>query len=50
MSIPHKIIPISFDLQEVLQEKYFIQTRSGTEKEGITVGIYMDMINPCHPI
>ena len=30
--------PISFDLQEVLQEKYYIKTRSGAENEGITIG------------
>ena len=35
-SKPHEIIPISFDLQEVLKEKY-IQSRSGTQKSGITV-------------
>ena len=28
----HEIIPISFDLQEVLQEKYYIKTRSRAEK------------------
>ena len=27
-SNPHEIIPISFDLQEVLQEKYYIMSRS----------------------
>ena len=32
-SNPHEIIPIPFDLQEVLQEKYYIQTRSGAHKE-----------------
>ena len=32
-SSPHEIIPILFDLQEVLQEKYFIHTRSGTQKQ-----------------
>ena len=37
-SNPHKIIPISFDLKEVLHEKYYIQTRSGAKKEGFTVG------------
>ena len=37
-SSTHKIITISFDLQEVLQEKYYIQTRSGAQKEGIRVG------------
>ena len=36
-SNPHAIIPISFDLQEILQEKY-LYTRSAAEKEGITVG------------
>ena len=34
----HEIIHISFALQEVLQEKYYIQTRSGAQKEDITVG------------
>ena len=37
-SNPHEIIPISFDMQEVLQEKYYIHTRLGTQKAGITVG------------
>ena len=34
---PHEIIPISFGLQEELQEKYHIHTRSGTHKAGNTV-------------
>ena len=34
----HEMIPMSFDLREVLQEMYYIQARSGTEKAGITVG------------
>ena len=37
-SNPQEIIPISFGLQEVLQENYYIQTRSGAHKEGITLG------------
>ena len=37
-SKPYKIIPIFFDLQKVFQEKYYIQTRSGAQKEGITIG------------
>ena len=32
-----EIMPISFHLQEVLQEKYYIHTRSGVQKAGITV-------------
>ena len=28
---------MSFDLQEVLIEKYYIQTRSGAQKVGITI-------------
>ena len=31
-SNPHEIIAISLDIQEVLQEAYYIHTRSGTEK------------------
>ena len=37
-SIPHEVIPISFDLQEILQEKYYNQTGSGPQEAGITVG------------
>ena len=37
MSNCHKIIPISFDLQEVLQEKCYIHARSGAQKEAVTV-------------
>ena len=37
-SNPHEIIPISFDLQDVLQEKYYIQTSSIAQKEDITAG------------
>ena len=37
-SNPHEIIFILFDLQDVLHEKYYIDTRSGAEKAGITVG------------
>ena len=37
MSNHHKIIPIMFDLQDILQEKYYIQTSSRVWKEGITV-------------
>ena len=37
-SNPQEIIPIYFDLLEILQEKYYIQTRSGAHKESITVG------------
>ena len=36
-SNPHEVILISFDLQEVLQQKY-INTRSGAQNAGITVG------------
>ena len=35
---PYDIIPIPFDLQEELQEKYYIQTRPGAQEVGITVG------------
>ena len=31
-------IPISLDLQEVLEEKYYSQTMSGAHKAGITIG------------
>ena len=31
-------LPISFDLQVILQEMYYIQSRSGAWKEGITPG------------
>ena len=34
---PYEIIHISFDLKELLQEIYYIQTRSGTQKADITV-------------
>ena len=34
----HESIPISFHLQEVLHEKYYIHTRSGAQKVGINVG------------
>ena len=34
---PYEINPISFDLQEVLQQKLYIKTRSGAQKTGITV-------------
>ena len=37
-SSPHEIISKSFDIQEVLQKTYYIQTRPGTQKVGITVG------------
>ena len=33
-----KNFPISFDLQDTLQEKYYFQTRSGPQKAGITIG------------
>ena len=33
-----EIILISFDLQEVLQEKYYICTRSRAQKIGIAIG------------
>ena len=49
-SICHEIIPISFNFQEVIQEKYFIQTEFGTQKAGITVRKYVDMINHYHLI
>ena len=31
-SHPHEIIPISFDLQEVLKDKDYIHLRSGAKK------------------
>ena len=37
-SNPHQNIPISFDLQELLQKKYYFQITSGTDKEEITIG------------
>ena len=37
-SNPHEIIPISFDLQEVLQEKYYIHSQSDAQKGGTAVG------------
>ena len=33
----HEITPMSFDLQELLQEIYYIHTRSGAKKAKITV-------------
>ena len=52
-SNPHEIIPIYFDLQEVLQEKYYIQTRSGAQKEGITIekiyGHYKSLLSHLKP-
>ena len=33
---PHEIIAISYDFQEVLQEKYYILTRFCRQKVGIT--------------
>ena len=37
-SNPHVVIPVFFDMQDVLQKKYYILTRSETLKAGITVG------------
>ena len=37
-SNPHEIIPFSFYLQEVLQEEYYIHTRSRAQAAGITIG------------
>ena len=34
----HEIIPIFFDLEEVLNEKYYFYIKSGVKKLGITVG------------
>ena len=42
-SNPYGIIPISFDLQEVLEDRYYIHPRS--QKANTTVGKNMDMIN-----
>ena len=40
-----KIIPISFYLQEVPQEQYYIHTRSGTQKQELLWEWYMAKIN-----
>ena len=37
-SNPHEIIPFSFDMQGVQQEKLYFQNRSGAQQAGITVG------------
>ena len=41
----HIIISINFDLQEMLQEKYYIDNRSGVQKSGITEERYMYVIH-----
>ena len=48
-SNPYEIIPISFNLQDVLQEKLYIQTRSGAQKEGITAGKINGLYKPLLP-
>ena len=37
-----KLFPFHFALQEVLKEKYFIQTRFETQKVTVTVGKTLD--------
>ena len=44
-SIPHKTIPISFDMQEGLQEKILHSYHIQNKKAGITVKKYMGMVN-----
>ena len=44
-SNPHGIMPILFDLQEVLQEKYCVHTRSGAKSWELLSEKYMVMIN-----
>ena len=34
---PHEHVPILFDLHEVLQERYYIHTRSRVHKVGMTI-------------